>query len=75
VPDDRGRPGRAAHDRAAPADRRVVALIALLVLAVLVVNVASALLPGIDAALASLPIVMVLLVVGTLLVLGRTIRR
>ena len=47
----------------------------LLVIAVLAVNVVSALVPGIDAALASLPVVVLLLVVGTVLVLGRSIRR
>lgn len=75
MPDERSRPDRASHDREAPADRRVIVLVALLVIAVLVVNVVSALVPGIDAALASLPVVVLLLVVGTVLVLGRSMRR
>lgn len=82
MPDERSRPdGTAgeraapAGERAAPADRRVVGLVVLLVVAVLAVNVVSAMVPGIDAALASLPVVVLLLVVGTVLVLGRSMRR
>lgn len=81
MPDERSRPDgtageRAAPaDRSAPADRRVVGLVVLLVVAVLAVNVVSAMVPGIDAALASLPVVVLLLVVGTVLVLGRSMRR
>jgi hypothetical protein len=48
---------------------------AALVLTVLGASVASALLPGMDGALASLPVVMLVLVIGTLLVLARSIRR
>ena len=58
-----------------PRDRRVVLLIAALVIGVLVVNVVSAIVPGMDGALASLPIVVVILVAGTLLVLARALRR
>jgi len=58
-----------------PRDRRVVLLVAALVIAVLAVNVASALIPGFDGALASLPIVVLLLLVGTLLILARSLRR
>lgn len=57
-----------------PRDRRVLLLMLLLVGLVLVLNVVSALLPGLDAALASLPVVVLVLVLGTLLVLGRAIR-
>jgi hypothetical protein len=57
------------------ADRRVAMLIALLVVAVLVLNVISAIVPGMDGALASAPIIVGLLVVGTLLVLARAVRR
>jgi len=57
-----------------PRDRRVVSLLAVLVVAVLVINVVSALVPGMDGALASLPIVVVILVGGTLLVLYRAMR-
>jgi hypothetical protein len=46
-----------------------------LVVAVLAVNVLSALLPGLDGALASLPIVVAILVVGTVLILARSVRR
>lgn len=59
----------------APRDRRVALLIAALVAGVLVINVVSALVPGMDGALASLPIVVVILVAGTLLVLARALRR
>lgn len=53
----------------------MVSLIAALVLAILAINVVSALVPGIDATLASLPIVVVILVVGTVFVLARALRR
>ena len=59
----------------APRDRRVVLLIALLVAAILVINVISALVPGMDGALASLPVVVLILVAGTLVILARTLRR
>lgn len=59
----------------APRDRRVVALIGALVLAILAINVVSALVPGFDGALASLPIIVMILVGGTLLILARTLRR
>ena len=41
----------------------------------LAVNVLSALVPDIDGALASLPLVGLLLVGGTVVILGRTLRR
>ena len=59
----------------APPDRRVVLAMALLVAVILAVNVVSALVPGIDGVLASLPIVVLVLVVGTLAVLSRSLRR
>ena len=59
----------------APRDRRVVLLLAALVVAVLAVNLLSALLPGLDGALASLPIVVAILVAGTVLILARSVRR
>jgi hypothetical protein len=59
----------------APRDRKVVMLMAALVILVLAINVISALVPGMDGALASMPIIVLLLVVGTLFVLGRSIRR
>ena len=59
----------------APRDRRVVLVIGALVAVILVVNIISALVPGIDGALASLPIVMLILVVGTALILARSLRR
>jgi hypothetical protein len=62
-------------ERHAPADQRVVLLVVTLVVAVLVVNVLSALIPGMDGALAALPIVVLILVVGTVLVLARSLRR
>lgn len=50
-------------------------LIGLLVVAILVINVISALVPGMDGALASLPVVVLILVAGTLVILARTLRR
>ena len=58
-----------------PTDRRVVVLIALLVGAVLALNLLSALVPQLDAALGSAPIVVIGLVLGTGLVLLRVLRR
>jgi carbon starvation protein CstA len=57
-----------------PQDRRVVVLIGLLVAAVLLVSLVSALLPEIDGALASAPIVVIALVVGTVLLMARALR-
>lgn len=59
----------------APRGRRVVLIIGVLVAAVLVVNLVSALIPGVDGALATLPIVVLVLVAGTLLILARSLRR
>ena len=56
-------------------DRRVLAVLAAIVVALLVLNVVSALVPGMDAALAGLPVVGVLLVAGTLLVMSQVLRR
>ena len=58
----------------APRDRKVVMIMAVLVVVVLAINVISAVVPGMDGALASLPIVVLLLVGGTMLVLARAIR-
>jgi hypothetical protein len=57
-----------------PQDRRVVVLIGLLVAAVLLASLVSALLPGVDAALASAPIIVTALVAGTVLVMARVLR-
>lgn len=73
--DDPGPPDHAPHDRRVPADRRIILLVVVLVAAVLVVDVVSGLIPGIDGALASLPIVVLVLVVGTVVVFARSIRR
>jgi hypothetical protein len=64
-----------AQPERAPRDRRVVLVIALLVIAILVINVVSALVPGMDGALASMPIVVAILVGGTLVILVRALRR
>lgn len=58
----------------APRDRRVVLTTVLLVVGLLLASLVSALVPGIDATLAALPVVVVLLVVGTVLVLARSWR-
>jgi len=69
VPDDVGPSARA------PRDRRVLLLVAAMVVAILAINLVSALVPGMDGVLASLPVVVLILVAGTLLMLGRSLRR
>lgn len=59
----------------APRDRKVVLLLAGLVAVVLAVNLVSAFVPGMDGTLATAPVIVLILVVGTVLVLGRAIRR
>ncbi|MFV2065138.1 MAG: hypothetical protein ACC726_16735 [Chloroflexota bacterium] len=59
----------------APRDRRVLLLLAVLVAIVLAINLISAIVPGMDGTLASMPIVVLILVVGTIVVLVRSIRR
>lgn len=61
--------------RRAPGDRRVVLLIVVLVAAVLALNLLSVLVPQLDVALGSAPIVVVGLVAGTGLILLRLLRR
>lgn len=67
-------PGTPPDRPGTPPDRRVVLVIALLVVVVLALNLASAILPGVDGALASLPLVVLALVLGTALVLLRALR-
>ncbi len=57
----------------APRDRRVIGLVAALAAGILLVSVVSGLVPGIDGALAALPIIVLLLVVGTAWVLARSL--
>jgi hypothetical protein len=56
-------------------DRQVLRLVGLLVAAVLLAGVISALVPGLDGFLATVPLVIVLLVVGTVGVLARAMWR
>jgi len=56
-------------------DRDVLLLMAGLVAAVLATNVLSAVIPGMDAALARAPILVLLLLGGTAVVLAGVIRR
>ena len=65
----------AAQPERGPRTRTVILLVAALAAAVLAVSVLSALVPGLDRVLASVPLVVVLLVAGTTVVLGRTLRR
>ena len=58
----------------APRDRRVVLIIGALVVGLLALSVMSALIPGIDGTLAAVPLVIVVLVIGTVLVLMRSLR-
>jgi hypothetical protein len=53
----------------------VVVLLALLVVAVLAVNLVSGLVPGLDQLLASAPVLVIVLVVGTCLVVLGVVRR
>lgn len=75
MPEDAGGPDRSPASPRSPADRRVVLLVAALVAAVLALNVISALVPGLDGALASLPIVVLALTAGTVIVLARALHR
>ena len=50
-------------------------LLALVVTVILVLNVASALVPGMDGLLASVPVIVAILVGGTVVVLVETLRR
>ena len=63
-----------ARSDGAPRDRRVVLLLGLLVGLVLLLNLAGALLPGIDGVLASAPVIVIGLVVGTVLTMLRALR-
>lgn len=65
----------AAQPERGPRARTVILLVATLVAAVLGVNLLSALIPGLDGVLASLPLVVLVLVGGTTVVLGRALRR
>lgn len=65
----------AAGPERGPRATTVVLFLAGLVITVLAVSVLSALVPDIDGALASLPLVGLLLVGGTVVILGRTLRR
>lgn len=58
----------------APHDRRVLLIVGALVIGLLLAGVLSALVPGIDAALAAVPLIIIVLVVGTVLVLVRSVR-
>ena len=58
----------------APRDRRVFLIIGVIVVGLLAFSVVSALIPDIDGTLAAVPLVIVVLVVGTVLVLARSFR-
>lgn len=58
----------------APRDRRVVLIVGALVVVVLAAGVISALVPGLDATFAAVPVVIAVLVIGTVVVLGRSLR-
>jgi hypothetical protein len=65
----------AAQPERGPRVRTVVLLVAALVATVLGANLLSALIPGLDGAMASMPLVVLVLVGGTTVILGRTLRR
>jgi hypothetical protein len=65
----------AAQPERRPRARTVVLLVAALVAAVLGANLLSALIPGLDGVLASVPLIVLVLVGGTTVVLGRTLRQ
>jgi len=56
-------------------DRRVLLLLGAVVAVVLGLDVASALIPGMDRILAGVPLVVVVLIGGTVLVLGSAVLR
>jgi hypothetical protein len=56
-------------------DRRVIAVLAIVVLVVLALDVASALVPGMDGFLAKVPVAVIVLVAGTGLVLWLALGR
>lgn len=58
----------------APRDRRVIFIIGAIVIGLLAFSVISALIPDIDGTLAAVPLVIVVLVVGTVFVLARSLR-
>ena len=60
--------------REAPRDRRVVFIIGLIVVGLLVASVISAVVPGMDATLAAVPVIIAVLVIGTVVVLARSVR-
>ena len=60
--------------REAPRDRRVVLIIGLIVVGLLVASVISAVVPGMDATLAAVPVIIAVLVIGTVVVLARSVR-
>ena len=58
----------------APRDRRVFVIVGAVVVGLLAMSVLSALIPDIDGTLAAVPLVIIVLVAGTLLVLARSVR-
>ena len=58
----------------APRDRRVLLIVGAIVVGLLALSVVSALVPGMDAALAAVPVVIGILLVGTVVVLARSLR-
>ena len=58
-----------------PRARSVVLLVAAVVVGILALDLLSAMVPGMDGLLAAWPIVVLVLVVGTVVVLGRTMHR
>jgi hypothetical protein len=57
-----------------PRDRRVFLVIGALVVGLLAASVISALIPDIDGTLAAVPLIIVVLVMGTIFVLARSVR-
>ena len=60
---------------ATPPDRRVLIVLSLVVTVILALNVASALVPGMDGLLASVPVIVAILVGGTIVVMVGVLRR
>jgi len=63
-----------ARPEGAPRDRRVVLIIGALVVGLLVFSVISALIPDIYGTHAAVPLIIIVLVIGTVLVLARSLR-
>jgi hypothetical protein len=73
-PESQPQPQQPSTTRRGPRDRDVLILMAAVVVVVLVANLISAVVPGMDQALAVLPVLVILLIIGTIYILFRALR-